>query len=79
MDPSPRRHGVLPYRSHTTWDQGPAEVHLEVEFDWNLEPAYNVIATMAGAEHPRSVDHQGEIITMPGSMARRIRSPAWSY
>ena len=41
---------ALPITHHL--GPGPAEVHLEVEFDWNLEPAYNVIATMAGAEHP---------------------------
>ena len=41
---------ALPITHHL--GPGPAEVHLEVEFDWNLEPAYNVIATMEGSEHP---------------------------
>ncbi|HEY8550831.1 MAG TPA: M28 family metallopeptidase [Vicinamibacterales bacterium] len=31
---------------------GPARVHLKLTFDWKLVPAYNVIATMRGAEFP---------------------------
>ncbi|HEX6132412.1 MAG TPA: transferrin receptor-like dimerization domain-containing protein [Longimicrobiales bacterium] len=38
----------LPYRL----GPGPARVHLRVEFDWDLAPAYNVIARMTGAELP---------------------------
>ena len=41
---------ALPITHHL--GPGPAKVHLEVEFDWNIEPAYNVIATMEGGEHP---------------------------
>ncbi len=46
----PSWRSALPITHHL--GPGPAEVHLEVEFDWNLEPAYNVIATMEGSEHP---------------------------
>ncbi|HEX6309909.1 MAG TPA: transferrin receptor-like dimerization domain-containing protein [Longimicrobiales bacterium] len=38
----------LPYRI----GPGPARVRLRLEFDWDLAPAYNVIARMAGAELP---------------------------
>ena len=31
---------------------GPARVRLKLEFDWSLVPAYNVIATLRGAEFP---------------------------
>lgn len=31
---------------------GPARVRLKLEFDWQLVPAYNVIATMTGSEFP---------------------------
>jgi len=31
---------------------GPAEVHLQLEFNWDLAPAYNVIATLEGSEYP---------------------------
>src|SRR5690606_39476881 len=31
---------------------GPARVRLKLEFNWQLVPAYNVIATMKGAEFP---------------------------
>jgi N-acetylated-alpha-linked acidic dipeptidase len=31
---------------------GPARVRLKLEFDWQLVPAYNVIATMRGSEFP---------------------------
>jgi N-acetylated-alpha-linked acidic dipeptidase len=31
---------------------GPARVHLKVAFNWDLEPAYNVIATIRGAQYP---------------------------
>ena len=31
---------------------GPARVHLRLEFDWKLAPAYDVIAKLPGAERP---------------------------
>ncbi|MGQ0766912.1 MAG: transferrin receptor-like dimerization domain-containing protein [Gemmatimonadota bacterium] len=31
---------------------GPARVRLRVEHNWNLAPAYNVIATLRGSTHP---------------------------
>lgn len=31
---------------------GPARVHLNVKFDWKLEPIYDVIAKMKGTEYP---------------------------
>jgi N-acetylated-alpha-linked acidic dipeptidase len=42
--------GALPitYRIGT----GPAKVHLKVESNWDIVPAYNVIATMKGSEYP---------------------------
>ena len=41
---------ALPITHHL--GPGPTKVHLKVEFDWNIVPAYNVIATMAGSEQP---------------------------
>lgn len=31
---------------------GPAKVRLKLEFEWKLQPAHNVIATMKGSEYP---------------------------
>ncbi|MBB4080100.1 N-acetylated-alpha-linked acidic dipeptidase [Lewinella aquimaris] len=31
---------------------GPAEVHLQLEFNWDLAPAYDVIATLEGSAYP---------------------------
>ncbi|MBT8239373.1 MAG: M28 family metallopeptidase [Croceitalea sp.] len=31
---------------------GPAKVHLKLEFDWQLKPAHNVIATLRGSDFP---------------------------
>ncbi len=42
--------GGLPISYHI--GPGPAKVHLKLEFDWKLTPAYNVIATMKGSEFP---------------------------
>jgi N-acetylated-alpha-linked acidic dipeptidase len=42
--------GALPLTYHL--GPGPAIVRVHVEFDWNLEPAYNVIARMEGSEYP---------------------------
>ena len=42
--------GGLPITYHI--GPGPAKVHLKLEFDWQLRPAHNVIATMKGTEFP---------------------------
>ena len=42
--------GGLPLTYHL--GPGPARVNLEVEFDWALAPAYDVIATLEGREFP---------------------------
>ena len=38
----------IPYRL----GPGPAKVHLKLEFDWKIVPAYDVIAVMRGRERP---------------------------
>ena len=42
--------GALPITYHI--GPGPARVHLRLEFDWSLRPAYNVIATLRGSAFP---------------------------
>lgn len=42
--------GGLPITYHI--GPGPAIVHLKLEFDWQLRPARNVIATMKGTDYP---------------------------
>ena len=42
--------GALPMTYHI--GPGPAKVHLKLEFDWQLQPAHNVIATMKGDVFP---------------------------
>jgi N-acetylated-alpha-linked acidic dipeptidase len=42
--------GSLPVPYHL--GPGPARVHLKLEFDWKLVPAYDVIAVLPGAERP---------------------------
>ncbi|MDF9796985.1 N-acetylated-alpha-linked acidic dipeptidase [Catalinimonas alkaloidigena] len=42
--------GALPITYHV--GPGPATVHLKLEFDWQLQPAYNVIAKMEGSAYP---------------------------
>ena len=42
--------GRLPITYHV--GPGPAKVHLKLEFDFKLEPLYNVIAVMKGSEFP---------------------------
>jgi N-acetylated-alpha-linked acidic dipeptidase len=42
--------GGLPLTYHL--GPGPAQVHLELAFNWDIEPAYNVIARLEGAERP---------------------------
>ena len=46
----PSWRGALPFTYHI--GPGPAKVHLELEFSWDLVPAYNVIAKMQGADFP---------------------------
>ncbi len=42
--------GALPITYHI--GPGPAEVHLQLEFNWEQAPAYDVIATLEGSEYP---------------------------
>ena len=42
--------GALPITYHI--GPGPAKVHLKLAFNWELKPAYNVIATMKGSQFP---------------------------
>lgn len=42
--------GALPITYHV--GPGPAKVRLKLEFDWQLQPAYNVIAKMKGSTYP---------------------------
>jgi N-acetylated-alpha-linked acidic dipeptidase len=42
--------GALPIPYHL--GPGPATVRLKLEFNWDLKPAYNVIATMRGGVYP---------------------------
>ncbi|NJB86193.1 N-acetylated-alpha-linked acidic dipeptidase [Lewinella marina] len=42
--------GALPITYHI--GPGPAKVHLQLEFNWDLAPAYDVIATLEGSEYP---------------------------
>jgi N-acetylated-alpha-linked acidic dipeptidase len=42
--------GGLPFTYHI--GPGKTKVHLKVEFDWKLKPAYDVIATIKGANYP---------------------------
>ncbi len=42
--------GALPITYHL--GPGEAEVRLQLEFDWKLTPAYNVIAVLEGGERP---------------------------
>jgi N-acetylated-alpha-linked acidic dipeptidase len=42
--------GALPFTYHI--GPGKAKVHLKLEFDWKMVPAYNVIAFMKGSQQP---------------------------
>ncbi len=42
--------GALPITYHI--GPGPAKVHLKLEFNWDIKPAYNVIAKMEGSAFP---------------------------
>ncbi|MCB0551533.1 MAG: M28 family peptidase [Phaeodactylibacter sp.] len=46
----PSWRGALPVTYHV--GPGPAKVHLKLEFNWELKPAYNVIAKMEGSAYP---------------------------
>jgi N-acetylated-alpha-linked acidic dipeptidase len=45
-----RWRGALPVTYHL--GPGPAKVHLQLAFNWDLKPVYDVIATMRGSEEP---------------------------
>lgn len=42
--------GALPFTYHV--GPGKTKVHLKVDFDWKLQPAYNVIAKIEGSQYP---------------------------
>jgi len=42
--------GALPITYHI--GPGPAKVHLKLEFNWDLKPAYDIIATLKGTTYP---------------------------
>ncbi len=42
--------GALPFTYHI--GPGPAKVHLKLEFNWDIVPAYNVIAKLPGSVFP---------------------------
>lgn len=42
--------GGMPITYHI--GPGPAKVHLKLQFNWDMKPAYNVIATMKGDTYP---------------------------
>ncbi|MEZ5040388.1 MAG: M28 family metallopeptidase [Saprospiraceae bacterium] len=42
--------GALPITYHI--GPGPSKVHLKLEFNWGLKPAYDVIATLKGSDFP---------------------------
>ncbi len=42
--------GALPLTYHT--GPGPVQVHLKLEFNWDVKPIYDVIAVMKGKQHP---------------------------
>ncbi len=42
--------GALPITYHI--GPGPAKVHLELQFNWDIKPIYDVIATIPGAVYP---------------------------
>lgn len=42
--------GALPFTYHV--GPGKTQVHLKVDFDWQLQPAYDVIAKMVGSQYP---------------------------
>jgi len=46
----PSWRGALPITYHI--GPGPVRVHLKLEFNWDIKPAYDVIATMRGSERP---------------------------
>ena len=46
----PNWRGALPITYHI--GPGPAKVHLQLAFNWDIKPVYDVIATMRGSEEP---------------------------
>lgn len=47
---APEWRGALPITYHI--GPGPTKVHLKVEFNWDVVPIYDVIATLRGGEYP---------------------------
>jgi hypothetical protein len=65
--------GGLPITYHV--GPGPATAHLKVESNWDLAPAYNVIATLEGRERPDQWVIRGN--HHDGSMGPVTRSAGW--
>ncbi|MBS1932494.1 MAG: M28 family peptidase, partial [Bacteroidetes bacterium] len=42
--------GALPFTYHI--GPGKSSVHLKLEFNWDIKPIYNIVAKLAGSEHP---------------------------
>jgi N-acetylated-alpha-linked acidic dipeptidase len=68
--------GALPVTYHL--GPGPANVHLKLEFNWDIKPVYDVIARMKGTERPTSGSCAATTTTR-GSTARTIPRAAWSH
>ena len=71
-----RWRGALPITYHL--GPGPARVHLKLEFNWKLAPAYNVIAKLRGSERAGPVGHSRQSSRRVGERRATIRSAAWS-
>ena len=65
--------GSLPLTYHL--GPGPAKVHLKLEFNWELRPAYNVIAKLKGSEYPDQWvirgNHHDAWVTSPAAPSHR--------
>ncbi|UYQ94886.1 M28 family peptidase [Chitinophaga horti] len=48
--PPPDWRGAFPFTYHV--GPGKTKVHLKVAFNWDIKPAYNVIATLKGSQYP---------------------------
>jgi len=66
--------GALPFTYHL--GPGPATVHLQVEFNWNLTPAYDVIARNPRRRTGRRMVVRGNHHEMAGySGFRSVKRP----
>ena len=65
-------------RSPTTSGPGPAKVHLELAFNWDLKPVYDVIARIPGVRAARPVDHPRQPSRRLGERRRGSDLRPWS-